>query len=253
MNVATILSFSTDERGETSRPPQTRRPSLAEFLSSTAWFQMLAPLAQERVLADSFERTHETRSVVVPRGEMARSWIGVIEGLVKADTQNVSGRTVMFCAFPQGAWLSEGSVIKKEQRRYELMALRPTAVAHVPRPTFMWLLETSTDFSRFIIDHLNERAGQFIGAMELLRIELPVARVAAAICNLFNAVLYPNAGPLLNISQEEIGELAGLSRTTTNMALKRLQQLGLVRIEYGALLVMNVEALRDFSQSAASQ
>jgi CRP-like cAMP-binding protein len=67
------------------------------------------------------------------------------------------------------------------------------------------------------------------------------------------SILYPNAGPLLNISQEEIGELAGLSRPTTNSALKRLEEVGLVSISYGALLVTNLEALREFSQAVDSR
>jgi len=231
---------------------EERPHKLEDFLCACSWFQLLPTLAQDRVLVDCYERSYETRSLVASRGEVARSWVGVIDGLLKVDSQNASGRTVMFCAVPRGAWIGEGSVIKKECRRYELVALRPTVVAHMPRATFMWLLEISTDFSRLIIDHLNERVGQFLATVELLRIDLPAVRVAAAVCNLFNPVLCPNASLLLNISQEEIGELAGLSRATTNIALKRLVELGLVSLEYGALMVLNLEALREFGQRAAS-
>lgn len=56
----------------------------------------------------------------------------------------------MFTAVPSGSWVGEGSVIKREPRRYELVAIRTTRVIHVHRPTFMWLLETSIGFSRYI-------------------------------------------------------------------------------------------------------
>jgi len=45
----------------------------------------------------------------------------------------------MFTAVPSGSWVGEGSVIKREYRRYDLIAMRETRVIHVPRPTFMWL------------------------------------------------------------------------------------------------------------------
>jgi CRP-like cAMP-binding protein len=117
----------------------------------------------------------------------------------------------------------------------------------------MWLLETSVEFSRYIIDHLNERTGQFIAMLEVGRITDPAGRVAGALANLFNPVLYPRAGPLLNISQEELGELAGFSRATTNAAIAKLRKLNLVRTEYGGILVLDVERLRAFVHSAGDE
>src|SRR4030095_11794389 len=142
----------------------------------------------------------------------------------------------MSTAIPKGSWVGEGSVSKREPRRYDITALRTTRVIHVPRPTFMWLLETSVEFSRYIIDHLNERTGQFIAMLEVGRITDPAGRVAGALANLFNPVLYPKARPLVNISQEGLGELAGFSRATTNAAIAKLRKLNLVRTEYGGIL-----------------
>src|SRR5690606_7593113 len=105
------------------------------------------------------------------------------------------------------------------------------------------------DFSRYIIDHLNERAGQFLAMREVSQISDPTRRVAGAICGLFNSVLYPRAGPMLNINQEEIGELAGLSRPTTNAALKQLKRLQLVSTEYSHLLILDLDRLKEFASS----
>ena len=222
------------------------QPDLETLFSVTDWVQRLPAAAKHRVIADSYDRTYGPREMVGRRGELVTSWIGVVEGLLKVSTATPSGRTVMFTAIPGGSWVGEGSVIKRELRRYDLIALRTTRVIHVPQATFMWLLATSNDFSRYVIDYLNERAGQFIGMLEVARITDPAGRVAGAICNLFHPVLYANAGPLLNISQEEIGELAGLSRSTTNIALKRLHQLELVDTQYGGLLVLNLDRLKTF-------
>lgn len=188
--------------------------------------------------------------MVAHKGEPASSWIGVVDGLLKVSTVTASGRSMMFTAVPSDSWVGEGSVIKREPRRYDVLALRKTRVIHVPRATFMWLLETSVDFARYIIDHLNERTGQFIAMLEVSRIEDPPMRVAGAICNLFNPILCPNAGPVLNVSQEELGELAGLSRPTTNLALAKLRKLDLVSIEYGRLMVLDLNQLRSFAFSA---
>ena len=72
----------------------------------------------------------------------------------------------------------------------------------------------------------------------------PVARLARAISGMFNPVLYPNMGEKLPISQEELGELAGLQRQRANAAIRRLEAMGLVRAEYGSLVVTDLEGLR---------
>lgn len=226
---------------------------LEALLLSTDWVQMLPKVAKERVIADCHEKTYGPKEVVARTGEPAASWMGVIDGLLKVSSVTASGRSLMFTAAPAGSWVGEGSVIKREPRRYDLTALRTTRVIHVPRSTFMWLLETSVDFGRYVIDHLNERTGQFMGMLEISRITDPAGRVAGAISNLYNPVLYPKAGPLLNISQEEIGELAGLARSTTNTAITKLKGLRLVSTEYGGLLVLDLNRLRAFVHASGEE
>jgi CRP-like cAMP-binding protein len=221
--------------------------TLEQLLLSTDWVLRLPVATRDRVIADCYERVYAPRDMVARRGEPATSWIGVAHGLVKVSTTIANGQSMMFTAVPIGSWVGEGSVIKTEPRRYDLMAFRDTRAIHVPRATFMWLLDSNVEFGRYIIDHLNERTGQFLTMLEVSRVTDPAARVAGAICNLFNPVIAPNAGPLLNISQEEVGELAGLSRSTTNIALAKLKKLDMVRPEYRGLLVLDLARLRQFA------
>jgi CRP/FNR family transcriptional regulator, cyclic AMP receptor protein len=219
-------------------------PPLEQLLLSASWMQLLPPATQQRVLADAREKLLEPREIVAHRGEPSNFWIGVAEGLLKASSTTPNGRTVIFAAVPAGSWIGEGSVVKREMRKYELMALRQTRAILIPRPIFMWLLDTHLEFCRFILDMLNERTGQFASMLELSRITDPIGRIAGALLVLIDPALYRNGGPLINISQLEIGELAGLSRTSTNGALTKLRRLNLVSTVYGGLLVLAVDGLR---------
>lgn len=55
-------------------------------------------------------------------------------------------------------------------------------------------------------------------------------------------------GTWLRITQQELGYLAGLSRQRVNEALHALQALGLIRIEYGGLRVLDLDGLRRQTQ-----
>ena len=72
------------------------------------------------------------------------------------------------------------------------------------------------------------------------------ARIARGLAALFNPVLYPGTNRLLQISQEELGYLAGVSRQRANQGLKVLEDAGLVRSEYGGINVLDLDGLRTF-------
>ena len=102
-------------------------------------------------------------------------------------------------------------MLKREVRKYDIVALRDSVVARLPAATFDWLLDTSIPFNRYLLHQLNERVAQFIGKAEYDRLLDPDARVAR-LAELFNPLLYPGMGMRLAITQEEVGYLARVSR-----------------------------------------
>ena len=147
---------------------------------------------------------------------------------------------------PTGGWLGEGSLLKDEPRRYDVVALRDSRVAFMPRATFEWLLDNSIAFNRFLLVQLNERLGQFIAAVEYDRLLDIDARVARCLAALYNPHLYPGTARLLQISQEEIGYLSGASRQRVNQALQVLEREHLLKVEYGGITILDVDGLRGF-------
>ncbi len=157
-----------------------------------------------------------------------------------------SGKSVTFTGVPAGGWFGEGSLLKDETRKYDVIALRDTRVARMPRATFEWLLENSLPFTRFLLMQLNERLGQFIGLVENDRMLDVDTRVARCLAAMFNSHLYPGIEELVQISQEEIGYLSGASRQRANQALQLLEREGLLRLDYGGIRVLDLDGLRHF-------
>jgi CRP-like cAMP-binding protein len=135
--------------------------------------------------------------------------------------------------------------MKRETYRYNIQALRKSMVAGLHVDTFHWLLDHSIGFNRFVMNQLNERLGQFIAAREIDRMTNPDIRVARSLATLFNPVLYPGVGEVLRITQQELAYLVGLSRQRVNEALTHLAEQGSIRVEYGGLRVLDLQALRS--------
>ena len=159
------------------------------------------------------------------------------------------GDSLTFTGVSRGGWFGEGTALKREPYRYNVNALRPSVVAGLPIDSFHTLLAESIGFNRFIMNQLNERLGQFIAAREIDRINNPDLRVARNLAALVNPVLFPGVGEVLDITQQELGYLVGLSRQRVNVALKRLEQAQWIRVSYGGIRVLNLPALRSHTLS----
>ncbi|HVG03627.1 MAG TPA: Crp/Fnr family transcriptional regulator [Burkholderiaceae bacterium] len=219
---------------------------LVEMLSASAWWTGLDGAQRRRATLEVEERRFTGGSVVMRRGETVEAWTGVIEGLVKMSSVSAAGKSVTFTGVGAGGWFGEGSLLKNEARKYDIVALRDTRMAWMPRATFDWLLSTSIAFNRFLLMQLNERLGQFIGMVEYERMLEPDARVARCLAEMFNPLLYPGHRDQLEISQEEIGYLSGVSRQRVNQALQVLARAKLVQIEYGSVRIVDLAALRRY-------
>lgn len=219
---------------------------LAALIEGSIWARDLTREQLLRVRAESSMRAIPDGGFVCRRGEAVEFWLGVVEGLVKISSVSPEGKAVTFTGVPPGGWFGEGSLLKPDPWKYDAVALRPSQVAFVPRATFAWLLDSSIAFNRFLLLQLNERLSQFIGMLETDRLLDPEARIGRCLAMLFNPHLYPGVERRLQLSQEEIGYLSGISRQRANQALRTLEAAGLLRLEYGGVTVLDVEGLRRY-------
>lgn len=222
-------------------------PDLCTFLTKSRWPAELTDDQMERLRHDIFEKSFPSGAIISIRGTPADHWLGVIEGMIKVDTVSQDGRATTFAGVPGGAWFGEGAVLKNEPRPYSIVAIRDSKLAFVPRHTFEWLLQQSTSFSRFVIDQLNWRCGYYVALIENRRLREAPARVAFCLSELFNPQLYPSTEPTLRLSQEEIGRLSGLSRQNTNRALRELADKKMLAVEYGSVVILDLQRLREFA------
>lgn len=222
------------------------KPTLSDVLHQAIWAKYLTPEQMERVVADTTEQCVPKGGYVCRKGETVDAWLGVIDGLVKMNNLSPEGKAVTFTGLSAGGWFGEGTLLKRECRKYDVTALRDSRIARMPARTFNWLLDTSLPFTRFLLMQLNERLGQFIGMVEFDRLLDVDARVARCLAALFNSHLYPGTERLLQISQEEIGYLSGASRQRANQALQVLEKEGLLKADYGGIQILDLDGLRRF-------
>lgn len=208
------------------------------FLASQPWLARLPHALRTRVLDEVFTIKGDKGDVLLRDREPVQGWYAVLSGLVKLQTQTPDGRLSVFLGVAAGDWFGEGSALKAENRRYEVVALRETSLMCLPLPVFEELRLTSLEFNQALVVQMNKRLSQSMAIIEAGRVCSPQQRVA-----LYLSRLFWNGMKRLNLSQEELGHLAGLSRQTVNKVLKRMEQDGLVALDFERVTILDEAAL----------
>lgn len=219
---------------------------LDDLLAESEWAGVLSAEQLQRARRSIVIRELQTGNYACREGDPSNAWIGVIDELVKVETLSENGKLVNFGTFPANSWFGEGSILKQEARKYDVVALRDSHLALVPAATFLWLLDTSIPFNRFILTQLNERLGHYLSALEHGRLHNVEARVAHTIADMLHPQLYPSRESRIEISNEELSHLVGASRQRINQALQVLEKCGLIKIKYRAVTILDADGLRNF-------
>jgi CRP/FNR family cyclic AMP-dependent transcriptional regulator len=238
------MSPFTPHRSGNVLRDRARPPTEAE-LAEIPWLGRLSESERERAVAALVVGEAQAGDYVCRFGRPVTYWFGLVDGLLKMSNDDSQGPVITFTGVAPGGWFGEGTVLKHEQYRYNILALRKSRVAGLPVETFDWLLDHSIGFNRFVMHQLNERLGQFIAAREIDRLNNADLRVARNLAALFHPLLSPNVGGVLRITQQELAYLVGLSRQRVNEALTTLAAKGWIRVEYGGLRVLDLAALRS--------
>jgi CRP/FNR family cyclic AMP-dependent transcriptional regulator len=225
-----------------------KKDNSQDRFSKTMWASMLAPEHMQRVEKEVIERFVPAGAYVCRKGDTVDHWMGVVEGFLKMSSVSPEGKTVTFSCMLSGGWFGEGSMLKTESRKYDVVALRDTRVAFMPRSTFNWLLDNSIPFNRFLLQQLNERLGLFISLVEYDRMLEPDTRVARCLAAMFNPYLNPGSSMQLQISQEEIGYISSVSRQRANQSLQLLEKKKLLTVDYGGITILDLAGLRSFPE-----
>lgn len=157
---------------------------------------------------------------------------------MKASSVASNGKAMTLAAYARSAWFGESSVLTGEPRQYDVVTLRDTELVLVNRATFLWLYENSASFSRFLVRLVNERVGQLVTTIKHDRIHCPTARIARSIWSFTDPGIRSTTPEALDISQEELALLAGVSRQTANRSLQALEAEGLLRRERERIVVV---------------
>lgn len=215
----------------------TRSPA-RNFLQSHTWFAALPAEEQDALEAEVFTLSAARGQTILQANERTQGWYGVLRGLVRISAPPVAGRRSDFLGVGDGEWFGEGAALKNEMRRYQVVALRDTELLCLPSAAFHALQASSLHFNQCVVACLNLRLSQAMAMIDAGRTRSPEHRIALSLSRLFWSRTRQ-----LDLTQDELASLAGMSRQTANRVLNAMQEQGVIALSMNRIKILDDAAL----------
>ena len=197
-------------------------------------------------------------STSVRRGEVLfregepgdRFWV-IAAGKVKLGHAAPDGRESLLAVLGPGEIVGELSVYDPGPRTATATVLAPSTFLELEHSKFLDLLQQHPGLSRQLLRSLAQRLRKTNAALaDLVFSDVP-GRVAKALLDLADRFGRPATDGILvahELTQEELAQLVGASRETVNKALAEFVQRGWLRLEARAVVILDIQRLRQRSR-----
>jgi CRP/FNR family cyclic AMP-dependent transcriptional regulator len=208
---------------------------------------LLAALGDEErsnLLRLAVRRRFRRNEVVFHEGDPGDALHIVMRGIFIARSSSILGHSITVNVFGEGGVFGEGVLVTEGSRRSAtISALHPGETLLIARTEFDALRARDPRVDRFLVSVLAERNRVLTAqVVELLYCpaETRIYRRLLAFAELSGSV---EAGGWIRLGQNDLATLAGTTRPTTNRALRRAEERGLVELTRGGIRIVDVEGL----------
>jgi CRP/FNR family transcriptional regulator, cyclic AMP receptor protein len=199
-----------------------------------------------RLTSAGTTRRHEPGAVLLHQGDPATHVYVLVAGRVKVLRTSVDGDVLVLAIRGPGEILGDIAVLGEEDRSATVVAVDRCETRVITADRFLQLVR-SLDLEAELLRHAMSR----IREAEAWRAEvatLPAGpRLVRTLLRL--AAAAPAAAVDVGLSQTEIGQAAGLSRSTVAVEFARLRQRGFIATARRRIVITNLAGLRALAES----
>lgn len=207
-------------------------------LSSVGWLAGEAPDFRDRLLSLARWRSYRAREDVYLAGDEPNGLFGLEKGRIDVSIPISIDEMVTIHRAQPGFWVGDSALFAGRTRGVSLVTHEECLILTIPAlPLRRMLEERPEDYACFY--RLND--ANFMLTLQALAETIalpPRTRFARMLLRL------SSRDGTVEATQTELGALAGMSRAAFRRAFSELIERGVVRMEYGAVRILDMEALR---------
>ncbi len=209
------------------------------------WFAQLPPSLQDSVLAVARLRRVPAGACLFQRGDAPCGLYAVVEGSMCIGAVNAQGKEALLALVEAPQWFGEIALFDGQPRTHDAYAEDDCVLVWVPQGALLAMLAATPawwrDFALLMSQKLR-LAFVMLEQQSLLAAAPRLAHRLLMIAQGYGEV--EGARRVIRLGQEQLAMMLSLSRQTTNQILKELEQQGVLRLSYGEIEILDLNALK---------
>jgi CRP/FNR family transcriptional regulator, cyclic AMP receptor protein len=199
-----------------------------------------------RLLSSGAPRFHEPGTILLRQGEAATHVLVLVAGRIKASRTSADGSVLVLGVRGPGEILGDLAVLGGERRSATITAMDRCETRVIAADRFL-LLVRSLGLESQLLRHMMAR----IREGEAWRAELALLAAGPRLARTLMRLTIPSPDGVTDVSldQAELGQAAGLSRSTVAAELARLRELGVVTTTRRRIVVTDLSRLQTLAES----
>jgi CRP/FNR family cyclic AMP-dependent transcriptional regulator len=218
------------------------------LLADHPLFGQLVPEELERLVAYMRLVRYPARTVLFRKGDPGTHMVVVVRGRIKVCTHSEDGKELVLNLINPGEVVGEIALLDGSDRTADAVTLTDSDLLILERRDFIPFLQRHPDSCMRLFAVLCERLRKTSELLEEALFLEGSSRLAKRLVHLAEIFGKPVSGGVkidISLSQQQLGNMVGMSRESMNKQLKQWRRDELIRIEDGHYVLTDLDALRD--------
>jgi CRP/FNR family transcriptional regulator, cyclic AMP receptor protein len=240
--------------------PQDKTDAARPFASSKLavlrkhpYFCDLGPEAFDQLCRYAKHSTLKRGATIFSKGDPGNSLIAVISGTIKISVSSAEGRSAILNLIGPGEITGEVSVLDGQPRSADVIANTNCEIFTIDRREFLPFVRSQPALAMKFIELLCARLRWTSDQVEQLILQNLPGRLASALIRLTEKHKEAQGGRSIAVTQQEISEMVGMTRESINKQLRIWASRKWVRLEHGAIVVLNAEPLQALAEAGGTE
>jgi CRP/FNR family cyclic AMP-dependent transcriptional regulator len=214
-----------------------------DFLRGHPAFRQLPANILEQIGSYAIRKRVKRGALIFAKGDPGSSAMAVLDGSVRISVPTINGHEVVLAHVSRGDVFGELAVIDGQPRSANATAVENCELMVIERRNFLPFVLSYPQVAIKLLELVSARLRQSNEQIEDVMFTGLQVRLARAILKLLKTT-ESDVGPLrLVITQRELSQMIGVTRESTNKQLRIWEKRGWIRLDHGALTVLNGRAL----------
>ena len=214
-------------------------------------FADLEPEALDQLCRYAKHTTVKRGATIAAKGDPGNNLFAVITGTVKISSSSPDGRSAILNLIGPGEIFGEIAVLDGAPRSADATANTNCELYIIDRRDFLPFVKSQPALAMKFIELLCTRLRWTSEQVEQIILQNLPGRLASALLRLTEKHKLAPGGRTIAVTQQEISEMVGMTRESINKQLRVWADRKWVRLEHGAIVVLNAEPLQALAEAGS--